>query len=101
MEPAYVITFTVMFTLLFFMTGGIIGWLTYRHFLENKPPYLHPEFFDDNGQIIPDEVVAVSFNPDYFIDENEDDDEEEEVIEEIDDEEEEEIDDESVYEDDD
>jgi hypothetical protein len=57
------------------MVGSIIGWLTYRHLLETRPPYLHPEFFDENGQIIPDEVVAVRFEDGYF-DEDEDFDEE-------------------------
>ena len=74
MEPAYVIAFTAMFTLLFFMVGSIIGWLTYRHLLETRPPYLHPEFFDENGQIIPDEVVAVRFEEGYFDDDDEDED---------------------------
>ncbi len=74
MESAYVITFTIMFTLLFFMVGSIIGWLTYRHLLETRPPYLHPEFFDENGQIIPDEVVAVRFEEGYFDDEDEEED---------------------------
>ena len=74
MEPAYVIAFTVMFTLLFFMVGSIIGWLTYRHVLESRPPYLHPEFFDENGQVIPDEVVAVRFEEGYFDDDEDDDD---------------------------
>jgi hypothetical protein len=74
MEPAYVIAFTVMFTLLFFMVGSIIGWLTYRHLLETRPPYLHPEFFDENGQIIPDEVVAVRFEEGYFDDDDDDED---------------------------
>jgi hypothetical protein len=74
MEPAYVIAFTVMFTLLFFMVGSIIGWLTYRHLLETRPPYLHPEFFDENGQIIPDEVVSVRFEEGYFDDEDEEED---------------------------
>ena len=72
MGSAYVITFTIMFTLLFFMVGSIIGWLTYRHLLETRPPYLHPEFFDENGQVIPDEVVAVRFEEGYFDDEDED-----------------------------
>lgn len=66
METAYVITFISMFTVLFFLVGGIIGWLVFRHMMETRPPYLHPEFFDQNGNIIPDEIVAVSFNPDYF-----------------------------------
>jgi len=76
METAYVITFITMFTLLFFMTGGIIGWLVYRHVLETRPPYLHPEFFDENGQVIPDEIVSVRFENDYYgyDDEDEDDD---------------------------
>ena len=74
MGSAYVITFTIMFTLLFFMVGGIIGWLTYRHVLESRPPYLHPEFFDENGQVIPDEVVAVRFEEGYFDDDEDDDD---------------------------
>jgi hypothetical protein len=74
MEPAYVIAFTVMFTLLFFMVGSIIGWLTYRHLLETRPPYLHPEFFDENGQVIPDEVVAVRFEEGYFDDDDYDED---------------------------
>jgi hypothetical protein len=63
-----------MFTLLFFMVGSIIGWLTYRHLLESKPPYLHPEFFDENGQVIPDEVVAVRFEEGYFDDDEDDED---------------------------
>ena len=74
MEPAYVIAFSVMFTLLFFMVGSIIGWLTYRHLLESRPPYLHPEFFDENGQVIPDEVVAVRFEEGYFDDDEDDED---------------------------
>jgi len=70
MEPAYVVAFSVMFILLFFMVGSIIGWLTYRHTLESKPPYLHPEFFDENGNIIPDEIVAVHFENDYNYEDN-------------------------------
>jgi hypothetical protein len=76
METAYVITFLTMFTLLFFMTGGIIGWLTYRHLLETRPPYLHPEFFDENGQVMPDEIVAVRFENDYDYDYNDEDEDE-------------------------
>ena len=54
------------------MVGSIIGWLTYRHLLESRPPYLHPEFFDENGQVIPDEVVAVRFEEGYFDDDEDD-----------------------------
>jgi len=74
MESAYVITFTIMFTLLFFMVGSIIGWLTYRHLSETRVPYLHPEFFDENGQVIPDEIVSVRFENDYEQHDDEEDD---------------------------
>lgn len=73
METAYVITIFTMFTFLFFIVGGIVGWLFYKNIKDNRPPYLHPEFFDQNGNIIPDEVVSVSFNPDYFLDEEDED----------------------------
>jgi hypothetical protein len=42
--------------------------------MDNRPPYLHPEFFDQNGNVIPDEIVSVSFNPDYFMDDEDDED---------------------------
>ncbi len=44
METAYVVTFITMFTLLFFMVGGIIGWLTYRHLLESRPKTFQVKF---------------------------------------------------------
>ena len=72
-----ILMITILLTLLFFVVGGIVGWLANQHLLENKPPYLHPEMFDKNGNILPDEIVAVSFSPDYFDDdecEDEDDD---------------------------
>ena len=88
MEPVYVVAFSVMFTLLFFMVGSIIGWLTYRHALESRPPYLHPEFFDENGNVIADEVVSLriesgfieEFQEDYrgLFDEDDDDDDDDE-----------------------
>lgn len=68
---------TILLTLLFFMVGGIIGWLTNQYLVQNKPPYLHPEFFDRNGNILPDEILAVSFTQDYFDDDEHEDDEEE------------------------
>jgi hypothetical protein len=72
-----ILMITILLTLLFFMVGGIIGWLTNQYLVQNKPPYLHPEFFDTNGNILPDEILAVSFTQDYFDDDEHEDDEEE------------------------
>lgn len=62
---------------LFLCVGGVIGWLAKSHSYETQPRqvYVHPEMFDENGNLIPDEVLAVSFNPDYFGDSDDEDDE--------------------------
>jgi len=73
MESIFLVTFIVMFTILFFMVGGVIGWIANRHFLETRPPYLHPEFMDENGNVIPDEIVAVRFENDFEYDDEEED----------------------------
>jgi hypothetical protein len=75
MESIYLVTFSTMFTVMFFLIGGIIGWIANRHFLETRPPYLHPEFMDENGNLIPDEIVAVRFENSLDYDEDEYDDE--------------------------
>lgn len=59
------LTMSVMMTLLFFLVGGIVGWIANRTHLENQPINMHPEFFDENGNIIPDEILAVRFENDY------------------------------------
>ena len=53
-----------LFTLvcfLFLIVGGIVGWLTKQHMYNVSPIYAHPEMFDENGNIIPDEILAVRF----------------------------------------
>ena len=65
MEQALMLTIAVMMTLLFFVVGGIVGWIANRTFLENQPINMHPEFFDNEGNIIPDEILAVRFENDY------------------------------------
>lgn len=67
------LTMTIMMTLLFFVVGGIVGWIANRTFLENQPINMHPEFFDNDGNIIPDEILAVRFENDYDSFEEDDD----------------------------
>jgi hypothetical protein len=68
------LVFGSFLTVLFLIVGLIGGW-TAREYMMNyrEIPKLHPEFYDKNGNIIPDEVLAISFNPDYFDDEFDDD----------------------------
>ena len=68
------LVFGSFLTILFLIMGVVIGW-TAREYMMNyrEIPKLHPEFYDQNGNVIPDEVLAVSFNSDYFDDEEYDD----------------------------
>jgi hypothetical protein len=65
------------FTLvLFFIVGLMLGWVV-REYLMNyqDKPKLHPEFFDQHGNVIPDEVVAVTFQEGFFDDSDDEEDE--------------------------
>ena len=48
-----------------FMIGLMIGWfgndIVYSFLNKNRIQPMHPEMFDENGQLIPDEIVAVRF----------------------------------------
>jgi hypothetical protein len=72
------ITIFGLISFLFLIVGILIGWVVREYMMNYREiPKLHPEFYDSNGNIIPDEVLAVSFNPDYFDfddDQNEDED---------------------------
>ena len=70
------LTLTTLVSLLALLVGGMIGWMARQHSYETTPQivYTHPEMFDENGQLVPDEIVAVRFE-NY---DNTDDDTEEE-----------------------
>lgn len=70
------LTLFCLITVLFLLVGGVIGWLTRMQLDENqiRRIYTHPEMFDENGNIIPDEILAVRFENDYDNDEDEEDD---------------------------
>ena len=69
MENTLIVMFTTMFVLLFFAVGSIIGWLVKHHLMETSHAFIHPEFFDQNGNVLPDEILAIRFENDYY-DEN-------------------------------
>ena len=76
MEPLVVtLTLTTVVSFLALLVGGMIGWMAKQHSYENQPTayWAHPEMFDKNGQLIPDEIHAVRFeNPETLQDEDED-----------------------------
>ena len=74
---AVTLTIGTLISIIFFFVGGVIGWLAKEHFHQTQPIYTHPEMFDENGNIIPDEILAVrieNYNDDYDYDTEEDED---------------------------
>jgi hypothetical protein len=51
---------TIM-SILALLVGGMIGWMARQHSYETTPQvvYTHPEMFDANGQLVPDEILAL------------------------------------------
>ena len=70
------LTLTTLVSFLALLVGGMIGWMARQHSYETTPQivYTHPEMFDENGQVIPDEILALRFENYNDTDEEEDDD---------------------------
>lgn len=66
------LTLFALVCFLFLIVGGILGWLTMQQSYYRQV-YTHPELFDENGNIIPDEILAVRFE--NYDDSNEDEEE--------------------------
>ncbi len=67
------LTFTALFSVLFLCVGGIIGWLYHQHTQQQVTYFpVHPEMFDEHGNLVPDEVISFRFeNADLIRDEEE------------------------------
>ena len=56
-----------MFVIFALILGGLVGWTVKQHLEQREPYTYHPEMFDENGQVLPDEIIAFRFeNPDSF-----------------------------------
>jgi hypothetical protein len=60
---AVTLTFSVIISILFLFVGGTIGYLLKEYVIERNSTFvpMHPEMFDQNGNILPDDVLAVRF----------------------------------------
>ena len=59
------LTVGTLFSIMFFLVGGVVGWLAKDHVINTTPIYTHPEMLDANGNILPDEILAVRFEHNY------------------------------------
>ena len=69
------LVFGSFLTLLFLIVGAIGGWVAREYFMNyQEVPRIHPEMFDGNGNLVPDEIVAFRFENNYDNDEEDIDD---------------------------
>ena len=59
---------------MFFFVGSVVGWLAKEHVYQTQPVFTHPEMFDENGNVLPDQILAVRFENDYESHEDDDED---------------------------
>ena len=69
------LTLTTVVSALALLVGGMIGWMARQHSYETTPQvvYTHPEMFDANGQLVPDEILALRIETHDNPDEEDDD----------------------------
>ena len=70
---AVTLTIGTLVSIMFFFVGGVVGWLAKDHVYQTQPVYTHPEMFDENGNLLPDEILAVRFENSYDEFDEEDD----------------------------
>ena len=72
------LTLTTIVAFLALLVGGMIGWMARQHSYETTPQvvYTHPEMFDENGQLVPDEILALRIENNYDINTTEETEEE-------------------------
>jgi len=65
MSDTLIVSLTLMTVMSFLalLVGGVIGWVARQYTYETTPQtiFTHPEMFDQNGNIVPDEILAVRF----------------------------------------
>ena len=63
MSETLVVSLTLMtvMSILALLVGGMIGGMARQQSYETAPQvvYTHPEMFDANGQLVPDEILAL------------------------------------------
>ena len=70
------LTLTTVVSFLALLVGGMIGWMARQHSYETTPQvvYTHPEMFDANGQLVPDEILALRIETHDTSEDNDDED---------------------------
>ena len=72
---AVTLTLSTVISIMCLSVGGVIGYLLKEYVIERNSTFIptHPEMFDEHGQIIPDDILAVRFEngPETFLEDEE------------------------------
>ena len=70
------LTLTTIVAFLALLVVGMIGWMARQHSYETTPQivYSHPEMFDANGNLVPDEILALRIETNHDNNEIDEDD---------------------------
>ena len=78
MSETLIVSLTLMTVMsaLALLVGGMIGWMARQHSYETTPQvvYSHPEMFDANGNLVPDEILALRIENNHDTEIEDDDD---------------------------
>ena len=78
MDTTVLIVIFSILCLTFLILGGIIGWLAQQNnYIKMQNAGIvsatyHPEMYDENGNLIPDEIIALRFENDNSEEDDED-----------------------------
>ncbi len=73
-ETDIILSLLLPVSLLFFFVGILAGWVARDYMMNYREiPRPHPEMFDENGNLVPDEVIAFRFENNHDDDEEDDD----------------------------
>ena len=72
---AVTLTLTTVVSILALLVGGMIGWMARQHSYETTPQVIYtlPEMFDANGNVLPDEILALRIENHHDTDTTEED----------------------------
>lgn len=58
---AITLVFTVLFVMMAIVVGGLVGWTLNQYMAQKQPYTYHPEMFDEDGNVLADELIAFRF----------------------------------------
>jgi|TARA_B100001964_G_scaffold44838_1_gene49899 hypothetical protein len=59
-DTTVVLALSSVISFMCLLVGGLIGWIARENHYQ-KPGFIHPEFLDEHGNLLPDDILAVTF----------------------------------------